>query len=116
MPTARFLGHSCVHISDGKHNLIIDPFISGNPKAAIKPEEVKVEIIAGQLSSHERIQSYTPVTANLITDNGSQDKGVYLFEGTVNCDISGRFGIKARVLPNSDLMPHTLKPKLISWW
>jgi len=45
MPTARFLGHSCVHLSNGTHNLIIDPFISGNPKAAIKPEEVKVDYV-----------------------------------------------------------------------
>ncbi len=45
MPTARFLGHSCVHVTNGKHNLIIDPFISGNPKAAVKPEEIEADYV-----------------------------------------------------------------------
>ncbi len=82
----------------------------------LSPEEVRVEIIAGQLSSHERIHDYKPVPAELDGSDVPGEKGVYRFKGMVRCDISGRFGIKARVLPHSDLMPHTLKPKLISWW
>lgn len=45
MPTVTFLGHSCVAISDGKHNLIIDPFLTGNDQASIKPEDVKADYI-----------------------------------------------------------------------
>ncbi len=45
MPTARFLGHACVTVSDGKNNFIIDPFLSGNPLAAAKPEDIKCDYI-----------------------------------------------------------------------
>lgn len=45
MLKATFLGHSCVMASDGKHNIIIDPFLTGNPQANIKAEDVKVDFI-----------------------------------------------------------------------
>jgi L-ascorbate metabolism protein UlaG (beta-lactamase superfamily) len=41
----RFLGHSCVTLTDGYHRVIIDPFLSGNPAAAVKAEDVEVEYI-----------------------------------------------------------------------
>ena len=40
MPTARFLGQSCITIQDGDHNIIIDPFLTGNPLAGAKQEEI----------------------------------------------------------------------------
>ena len=43
MPQARFLGHSCVTLTEGDHRLIIDPFLTGNDKAAVKPEEIEVD-------------------------------------------------------------------------
>lgn len=45
MPTARFLGHSCVTVENGKHKIIIDPFLSGNDKAAAKPTDIKVQYV-----------------------------------------------------------------------
>lgn len=45
MPTARFLGHSCVYLTDGTYSLVIDPFLSGNEKAAVKPEELDVNYV-----------------------------------------------------------------------
>lgn len=39
MPSARLLGHSCVELSDGKHTVLIDPFLTGNPKAACSCED-----------------------------------------------------------------------------
>jgi len=32
-------------VTDGKYNIIIDPFLTGNPQANIKPEDVKVDFI-----------------------------------------------------------------------
>jgi L-ascorbate metabolism protein UlaG (beta-lactamase superfamily) len=36
----RFLGHACFELSDGSSRVLIDPFLSANPKAAVKPDEV----------------------------------------------------------------------------
>ena len=43
MLKATFLGHSCVMATDGSNNIIIDPFLTGNPQATIKPGDVKVD-------------------------------------------------------------------------
>lgn len=42
MPKATFHGHSCVTVTDGKHNLIVDPFLTGNPLAKVRAQDVKV--------------------------------------------------------------------------
>src|ERR671928_368023 len=36
----RFLGHACFELSDGDTRVLIDPFLSGNPKAAVSADEV----------------------------------------------------------------------------
>ncbi len=41
----RYLGHSAVLLSDGETDVLIDPFLSGNPKAAISAEEVPADVI-----------------------------------------------------------------------
>ncbi|MCK4856763.1 MAG: metal-dependent hydrolase [candidate division Zixibacteria bacterium] len=35
-------GHACFEVTDGTHNLIIDPFLEGNPSATKKADDVKV--------------------------------------------------------------------------
>jgi L-ascorbate metabolism protein UlaG (beta-lactamase superfamily) len=35
----RFLGHACFELSDGDTTVLIDPFLSGNPKAAISADD-----------------------------------------------------------------------------
>jgi L-ascorbate metabolism protein UlaG (beta-lactamase superfamily) len=37
----RFLGHSCFELSDGDTRVLIDPFLTGNPKAAVQAAEVE---------------------------------------------------------------------------
>jgi L-ascorbate metabolism protein UlaG (beta-lactamase superfamily) len=37
----RFLGHSCFELVDGDTRVLIDPFLSGNPKAAADPGELE---------------------------------------------------------------------------
>jgi L-ascorbate metabolism protein UlaG (beta-lactamase superfamily) len=41
MPTVTYYGHSAVQIHDSKHCILIDPFITGNPKAPLKSGEIK---------------------------------------------------------------------------
>jgi L-ascorbate metabolism protein UlaG (beta-lactamase superfamily) len=36
----RFLGHACFELSDGDTRVLIDPFLTGNPKAAVGPDDV----------------------------------------------------------------------------
>src|SRR5688572_18807096 len=36
----RFLGHSAFELTDGSTNILIDPFISGNPKATVSADEL----------------------------------------------------------------------------
>jgi L-ascorbate metabolism protein UlaG (beta-lactamase superfamily) len=37
----RFLGHAAFELSDGDTRVLIDPFLTGNPKAAVKAEELE---------------------------------------------------------------------------
>src|SRR5579875_2800430 len=41
----RFLGHSCFTLSNGDATVLIDPFLSGNPKAAISAQDVSATTI-----------------------------------------------------------------------
>ena len=41
----RFLGHACFTLSDGDTTALIDPFLTGNPKAAIAAEDVPATTI-----------------------------------------------------------------------
>ncbi len=44
--TITFLGHAGFLLSDGSHTLAIDPFLTGNPTAAMKADEVECDAIA----------------------------------------------------------------------
>lgn len=41
-----FLSHSSFVLDDGAHTLVIDPFLSGNPKSTTKPKELTPDYIA----------------------------------------------------------------------
>src|SRR4030088_26656 len=41
----RFLGHACFALSDGNTTVVIDPFLTGNPKAAIAADDVSATTI-----------------------------------------------------------------------
>ena len=41
----RYLGHATFELSDGSTSLLIDPFLTGNPKAAVKAEELNPSAI-----------------------------------------------------------------------
>ena len=40
-----YVGHSCFMVEAGGHRVIIDPFITGNPQATIKADDIKVEAV-----------------------------------------------------------------------
>jgi len=37
----RFLGHACFELSDGDTRVLVDPFLTGNPKAAAQADELE---------------------------------------------------------------------------
>jgi L-ascorbate metabolism protein UlaG (beta-lactamase superfamily) len=41
----RWLGHACLTINYGSGQILIDPFLSGNPAAAAKPADVQADFI-----------------------------------------------------------------------
>jgi L-ascorbate metabolism protein UlaG (beta-lactamase superfamily) len=41
----RFLGHAAFELSDGDTKVLIDPFLTGNPKAAVAAEDVDADAI-----------------------------------------------------------------------
>jgi L-ascorbate metabolism protein UlaG (beta-lactamase superfamily) len=45
MPNVQFLGHSCFLISDSDTSVLIDPFLTGNPKASCTADDVNPDAI-----------------------------------------------------------------------
>lgn len=45
MVTFTYYGHSCFLLDDGKYKLLTDPFLTGNPAATIKANEVEADFI-----------------------------------------------------------------------
>jgi L-ascorbate metabolism protein UlaG (beta-lactamase superfamily) len=41
----RFLGHAAFELSDGTTTVLIDPFLTGNPKAAVAAEDLNADVI-----------------------------------------------------------------------
>ena len=54
----RFLGHACFTLSDGEATVLIDPFLTGNPKAAVSADEVQATTI---LLTHGHADHYGDV-------------------------------------------------------
>lgn len=56
----RFLGHSCFLVSTPKAKILIDPFLTGNPQAAVKAGDVQCHFI---LVSHAHADHYGDAVA-----------------------------------------------------
>lgn len=45
MLTYSYYGHACFLLDDGKSKILFDPFLTGNPQASIKPDDVEADYI-----------------------------------------------------------------------
>jgi L-ascorbate metabolism protein UlaG (beta-lactamase superfamily) len=94
----RFLGHACFELSDGDTRVLIDPFLSGNPKAAVAAGDVNPSAI---LLTHGHGDHFgdtvdiakrtgAPVVAIVEIANEVSEEGVEVFDpnlgGTVKFD------------------------------
>jgi L-ascorbate metabolism protein UlaG (beta-lactamase superfamily) len=94
----RFLGHAAFELSDGDTRVLIDPFLSGNPKAAVEPGELDPTTI---LLTHGHVdhlgdtvdiakRSGAPVVAIVELANEIGEEGVEVHDpnlgGTVKFD------------------------------
>lgn len=41
----QFLGHACFQLDDGAHKALVDPYLTGNPLAAVSADEVEADMI-----------------------------------------------------------------------
>jgi starch phosphorylase len=79
--------------------------------AGLTPEEVRVELYYGPISSTGEIERArtTEMTP------GSSDKGTYEYRGEVECALSGRQGYAVRVLPKHQGLTHHYLPGMVRW-
>jgi L-ascorbate metabolism protein UlaG (beta-lactamase superfamily) len=94
----RFLGHACFELRDGDTSLLVDPFLTGNPKAAASPDDLAPTAIllthghADHLGDTVAIakRAGAPVVAIVELANEIGGEGVDVFDpnfgGTVEFD------------------------------
>ena len=78
---------------------------------ALSPDEVDVELCYGKIRSVESLENIHADKMAVKTDLGD---GTYLYESTLDCEISGRYGLTGRVTPKGDrLLKYS--PGMITW-
>src|SRR5437660_7656730 len=94
----RFLGHACFELSDGEDTVLVDPFLTGNPKAAVAADDGNPPAIllthghADHIGDTVAIAKRTgsPVVAIVEIANELGEEGVQVFGpnlgGTVKFD------------------------------
>jgi L-ascorbate metabolism protein UlaG (beta-lactamase superfamily) len=89
----RFLGHAAFTLSDGDTTVLIDPFLTGNPKAAVAADEVAATTVllthghADHIGDTVDIAKRTGAPVLAITELAGELEGEGL--ETINCNLGG---------------------------
>jgi L-ascorbate metabolism protein UlaG (beta-lactamase superfamily) len=99
MTDIRFLGQSCFELTDGNVTVLVDPFLTGNPKAGANADDLNPDVI---LLTHGHADHYGDVVdiakragstvvaiveiANELSEQGIEDVRDPNFGGTVKFD------------------------------
>ena len=75
------------------------------------PDEVAVELCYGKIRSVERLEDIHAKEMNVKEDLGDGD---YIYQSSLACEISGRYGLTARVTPRGDRLVK-YSPGMITW-
>ena len=79
--------------------------------AGLSPEEVRVELYYGPISSTGEIDG----ARTLEMTPGAADKGAHEYRGEVECALTGRQGYTVRVLPKHPGLTHHYLPGVLRW-
>jgi glycogen phosphorylase len=79
--------------------------------AGLSPEEVRVELYYGPISSTGEIDQARTVEMT----PGAGDKASWEYRGEVECSLSGRHGYTVRVLPKHPGLTHHYLPGVVRW-
>jgi L-ascorbate metabolism protein UlaG (beta-lactamase superfamily) len=96
----RFLGHSAFELSDGDTRILIDPFLTGNPKAAVAADAVEPTVI---LLTHGHADHFgdtvdiakrtgAPVLAIVELANEIADEGIETYDPNLGGTIAFDWG------------------------
>jgi L-ascorbate metabolism protein UlaG (beta-lactamase superfamily) len=62
MVSVRFLGHACFSLSDGKFTVLFDPFLDGNPDAAMTASEVTADALLVSHGHSDHLGDAIPIS------------------------------------------------------
>jgi len=89
-----------------RFNVTVEVFLG-----KLRPEEIEVELYYGYIKSIDTVAKADIQKMSVKEDKGG---GVYLYECVVHCNLPGRYGFTARLVPKGDDMIR-FTPGFITW-
>ena len=77
----------------------------------LAPKDVTVEIYYGRIDQNGEFTDRNTTVMNMAGENG----GRYLYEGSITCSVTGRFGYTVRVLPSRERLENRFVMGLLTW-
>jgi starch phosphorylase len=79
----------------------------------VNADWVQVQAYTGSLADRGGVELGRSLNLGLVGPDS--EPGVFLFEGTIPCEYSGRFGFEVRILPRNPGLVSNFVPGLITW-